>query len=93
MKQINHCIPYLLRIVVGICVLGALWTMTLLSTWIILNWRSVDPPKMSLHDKLVEFVATVFDAAYGLWVPHVLTLALLVWVVTPLFRHFVTRRQ
>lgn len=39
------------------------------------------PREMTFQDSAVEVVATVFDAAYGLWVSQVLTLVWLAWVL------------
>jgi len=66
----------------GACIVAELWLLCLLSSWIIDNWQSKAPWQMSFEDELVEWVADTYDMLNHLYVPHLLTIAWLVWVVS-----------
>ncbi len=65
----------------GTCVVALVWMLCLLSRWISMNASGLKPRQMGFQDHFVEFVSEIFFQLYDWYIPHLLTLALLVWIV------------
>lgn len=77
MKYLSN---FIFVLVIGVCVVQT-WVLGILSKWIYVNSKSVDPRSMTFYDNFVDFASSIFAIVNDFYISYLFILIYAIWLV------------